>query len=86
MKDTMIEQILHDMRLVVVNLSDKQLVKAYEQSEPVAKVELSGDIVGFDFVYLTLQRELAERHPRRWKRFAQSGDSVDQLCKYYLKG
>lgn len=86
MKDNMIEQILHDMRLVVVNLSDKQLVKAYVQSDPVAKVEMSSDIIGFDFVYLALQRELAERHPRRWKRFVQSGDSVNQLCKYYLKG
>ena len=80
-----LEEIVHEMKMIIVRMTDKQLVKAYEQSALIDRGMIEGN-VGTDFVYNCIQQELAERHPRRWARFVKSGESSSMLRTFYIKG
>ena len=76
--------VVHEMKMVVVRMTDKQLVKVYEQSETATDSMFDcGEEV--NFAYKCVMRELINRHPRRWRRFVESDEPASALRKYYIK-
>ena len=78
-----LDNYVHDIQLMVVGMSDERLAKVLEQSYTARQYQDYEQT--YSFPVSLVERELQQRHPRRWAAFEAGGKKQDAVRTTFIK-